>query len=404
MADGSRALGASSLSMGPQAAPDPALRDPRSAHSAAVEVRAGLAACRRIVLKIGSKSLAGDAWDRLANEVLRAQSDGGAKRKAGPAKDARSVVIVSSGAIALGVQKLGFASRPKDMARLQAAAAAGQSVLMQRYEDAFGKVGLKVAQVLLTHADLSDRTRANNARSALAALLAAGAVPIINENDAVAVEEIKFGDNDQLASMVTPLCDADLLLLLSDVDGLLDEQKRRVPFVRDVAREARHLAGASTSGVGTGGMASKVEAARRATLAGAHVVIAKASEPEVLGRVLAGEDIGTLFAAAQEKLSARKYWIAYTLRPRGAVLLDRGAIAAVIEKHKSVLAVGVLGVRGDFHPGDSVSVLDPSGAEVARGLVRLGAADAARTAHRKGEPGGEEELIHRDDLVVLPGE
>src|SRR6185436_10984174 len=225
--------------------------------------------------------------------------------------EGRAVVIVSSGAIALGVQKLGFGSRPKDMARLQAAAAAGQSVLMQRYEEAFGNVGLKVAQVLLTHADLADRTRANNARSALAALLAAGAVPIINENDAVAVEEIKFGDNDQLASMVTPLCDADLLLLLSDVDGLLDEQRRRVPFVRNVAREARHLA---------------------------------------------GEDIGTLFAAAHEKLSARKYWIAYTLRPRGAVLLDRGACAAVVEKHKSVLGVGVLGVRGAFHPGDSVSI------------------------------------------------
>lgn len=368
----------------------------------AEEVREGLASCRRIVVKIGSKSLAGDAWDRLAGEVLAAR-DGGARRKGG-AREGRSVVIVSSGAIALGVQKLGFASRPKDMARLQAAAAAGQSVLMQRYEDAFGKVGLKVAQVLLTHADLADRTRANNARSALAALLAAGAVPIINENDAVAVEEIKFGDNDQLASMVTPLCDADLLLLLSDVEGLLDEHKKRVPFVRSVAREARHLAGGSTSGVGTGGMASKVEAARRATLAGAHVVIASAKEPEVLGRVLGGEDIGTLFAAAHEKLSARKYWIAYTLRPRGAVLLDKGACAAVVEKHKSVLGVGVLGVRGAFHPGDSVSILDSAGHEIARGLARMSAADAARVAHRKGEPGSEEELIHRDDLVVLPAE
>jgi glutamate 5-kinase len=359
-----------------------------------LDVRARLSGCRRIVVKIGSKSLAGDAWERLASEVLAARSR----------REGRAVVIVSSGAIALGVHKLGFASRPRDMARLQAAAAAGQSVLMQRYEDAFGKVGLKVAQVLLTHADLADRTRANNARNALSALVAAGAVPIINENDAVAVEEIKFGDNDQLASMVTPLCDADLLLLLSDVDGLLDEHRQRVPFVRSVAREARHLAGAATSGVGTGGMASKVEAARRATLAGAHVVIAKASEPGVLSRVLAGEDIGTLFAAAPEKLSARKYWIAYTLRPQGAVLLDEGACHAVIEKHKSVLAVGVRGVRGAFHPGDSVSILDAAGREIARGLARLSAADAARVAYRKGDPSGEEELIHRDDLVVLPAE
>jgi len=373
-------------------------------HAPAAEVRRSLAASRRIVLKIGSKSLAGDAWERLAAEVKRAQSDVAGHGKGG-ARERRTVVIVSSGAIALGVQKLGFRTRPKDMPRLQAAAAAGQSVLMQRYEDTFGKLDLKVAQVLLTHADLADRTRANNARSALAALLAADAVPIINENDAVAVEEIKFGDNDQLASMVTPLCDADLLLLLSDVDGLLDEQKRRVPFVRNVAREARHLAGNSTSGVGTGGMASKVEAARRATLAGAHVVIASAKEPEVLGRVLAGEDIGTLFAAAPDKLSARKYWIAYTLRPRGAVLLDRGACAAVIEKQKSVLNVGVLGVRGAFHPGDSVSVLDPSGAEIARGLVRLSATDAARMAYRRAESqDDEQELIHRDDLVVLPAE
>lgn len=370
-------------------------------HAPSDDVRRRLSACRRIVVKIGSKSLAGDAWDRLATEVLAARTAAASRRKAG-VREARSVVIVSSGAIALGVQKLGFASRPRDMARLQAAAAAGQSVLMQRYEDAFGKVGLKVAQVLLTHADLADRTRANNARSALAALLAAGAVPIINENDAVAVEEIKFGDNDQLAAMVTPLCDADLLLLLSDVEGLLDEQKRRVPFVRSVAREARHLAGASTSGVGTGGMASKVEAARRATLAGAHVVIASAKEPDVLRRVLAGDDIGTLFAAAHEKLSARKYWIAFTLRPRGALLLDTGACAAVIDKHKSVLAVGVLGVRGAFHPGDSVSILDPAGHEIARGLARLSAADAARAAYRKGDPSADEELIHRDDLVVLP--
>src|SRR5262245_22896843 len=183
-------------------------------------IRAALGRSRRVIVKIGSKSLANDAWDRLAADVASALQD-----------HARRVVVVSSGAIALGVTKLGLKARPKDMAWLQAAAAAGQSVLMQRYEDAFGKVGLSVAQVLLTHADLADRNRTNNARNAIAALLEAGAVPIINENDAVAVDEIKFGDNDQLASMVAPLCDADLLLLLSDVEGLLDENGRRVPFV-----------------------------------------------------------------------------------------------------------------------------------------------------------------------------
>jgi glutamate 5-kinase len=355
--------------------------------------RAALKRCRRIIVKIGSKSLSGDAWDRLAVEVaaLRGRAQ-------------RSLVLVSSGAIALGVQKLGLKSRPKDMAWLQAAAAAGQSVLMQRYEDAFGKVGLLVAQVLLTHADLADRTRTNNARNALAALIEAGAIPIINENDAVAVEEIKFGDNDQLAAMVTPLCEADLLVLLSDVEGLLDGEGRRVPFVRSVAREARHLAGGATSGVGTGGMASKVEAARRATLAGSQVVIAAAREPRILSRILGGEDVGTLFAAVPQRLSARKHWIAYTLRPRGAILVDRGAAEAIGQKGRSILSVGVLGVRGTFLPGDAVAVFDPEGKELARGLARMSASDAARTAGKKGDEAGDEVVVHRDDLVVLPGE
>ncbi|AUX27100.1 glutamate 5-kinase [Sorangium cellulosum] len=355
--------------------------------------RAALRRCRRIIVKIGSKSLAGDAWDRLAAEVAALRGRAG-----------RSLVLVSSGAIALGVAKLGLKSRPKDMAWLQAAAAAGQSVLMQRYEEAFGKVGLLVAQVLLTHADLADRTRTNNARNALAALLEAGAIPIINENDAVAVEEIKFGDNDQLAAMVTPLCEADLLILLSDVEGLLDGEGRRVPLVRSVAREARHLAGASTSGVGTGGMASKVEAARRATLAGSHVVIAGAREPSIVTRILAGEDVGTLFTAVPQRLSARKHWIAYTLRPRGAILVDRGAAEAIGTKNRSVLAVGVLGVRGTFLPGDAVAVFDPEGTEIARGLARMSASDAARIARKKRDESGDDVVVHRDDLVVLPSE
>jgi glutamate 5-kinase len=360
-------------------------------------IRERITRARRIVIKIGSKSLTGDAWERLAEEVAAArQEDRGSKR--------RAVVLVSSGAIALGVSKLGLSARPKDMAWLQAAAAAGQSVLMQRYEEAFGKRGIPVAQVLLTHADLADRTRTNNARSAIAALLEAACVPIINENDAVAVEEIKFGDNDQLASMVTPLCEANLLLLLSDVEGLLDKEGRRVGFVRSVAREARPLAGGSSSGVGTGGMVSKVEAARRATLAGADVVIAAARDPRVVTRVLGGEDVGTVFAAVTQRISARKHWIAYTLRARGAVLVDRGAAEAISTKNRSVLAVGVLGVRGTFMPGDAVSILDSEGAEIARGLSRLSASDAARMAGKPREDDGDDVVVHRDDLVVLPPE
>jgi glutamate 5-kinase len=373
-----------------------AARDAGGEHEAA---RHALRRVRRVVLKIGSKSLSGDAWERVAAEVVAFRDTADGARRS-----SRSVVIVSSGAIALGVSKLGLKSRPKDMAWLQAAAAAGQSVLMQRWETAFATLDVPVAQVLLTHADLADRGRTNNARNALAALLEAGAIPIINENDAVAVEEIKFGDNDQLASMVAPLCEADLLLLLSDVEGLLDEEGHRVPFVRSVAREARHLAGSSRSGVGTGGMASKVEAARRATLAGVHVVITAAREPNILDRVVAGEDVGTLFPAVSQRLSARKHWIAYTLRPRGVILIDRGAVEAVCTKNRSILAVGVLGIRGNFLPGDAISVTDPDGLEIARGLASLSATDTARVAGQRAEERGEDVVVHRDNLVILPRE
>lgn len=354
-------------------------------HAAA---RAKISKCRRVIVKIGSKSLTGDAWQHFALEV-RALRDAG-----------RQVVIVSSGAIALGIQRLELKSRPKDIAWLQAAAAAGQSTLMRKWEDALSPHGLAAAQVLLTHADLADRTRTNNAQRALGALIEAGAVPVINENDAVAIEEIKFGDNDQLASMVVPLVGADLLLLLSDVEGLLDDRGERISFVRSIAREARQFAGASRSGVGTGGMASKIEAAHRATLAGANVVIAHARTPGIVSQVVSNADIGTLFPAVTQRLSARKHWIAFTLRPRGALLLDRGAVEAV-GKNRSVLAVGVLGVRGTFVTGDSVSLMSPEGTEIARGLVQLSAVDAARACGRRTEDGRSEELVSRDDLVLL---
>ena len=352
--------------------------------------RAVLRRARRVVLKIGSKTLAADreVYARLAVEIAALMREG------------RQVVLVSSGAIALGMTKLGLRARPKEMAWLQAAAAAGQSVLMQRYEEAFAAVGIPVAQVLLTHADLADRTRGNNARAALSALLSAGALPIVNENDTVAVDEIRFGDNDQLASMVTPLVDADLLVLLSDVPGLLDGQ-RRVSIVRDVATEARPLAGKSGSSVGTGGMASKVEAARKATLAGANVVVADARVPGIVSAIARGDDVGTLFIAAATRLSARRHWIAFTLRPRGAVVLDRGAAEAIAKKGKSLLPVGVVGVRGDFRAGDAVAIFDPDGRELGRGLARLAAPEAAALAGRRSEVGAVEVvLVHRDDLVI----
>jgi glutamate 5-kinase len=352
---------------------------------------------RRVVIKVGSSVLSTEReiYDRLADGVMEAHAS------------RRSVAMVSSGAIALGVQKLGLAARPKEMALLQAAAAAGQNVLMRLYEEAFARRGLAVAQVLLTHADLADRTRANNAREALAALLEAKVVPIINENDTVAVDEIRFGDNDMLASMVTPLVSADLLILLSDVPGLLDPKGERVPIVRNVTREARPLVNSATSSSGTGGMASKVEAARRAMLAGASVVVADARDPRTIGAILAGEDVGTLFVPHPQRIQARKHWIAFTLRPKGAILLDHGAVTAVTEHGRSLLPVGVLGVRGDFAPGDAVTLVGPDGREIGRGLSRLGAAEAAAIAGKKGEDlatlRGEETdvvVVHRDDLVL----
>jgi glutamate 5-kinase len=355
-----------------------------------VNERAPVSRAKRVVVKIGSRTLAADrtVFQRGADAIARARQAG------------KAIALVSSGAIALGTKKLGYRARPKEMARLQAAAAAGQSLLMHAYEEAFDRHGIPVAQVLLTHADLADRTRANNAREALRALLEAGAVPILNENDSVAVDEIKFGDNDQLSAMVVPLVDAELLVLLSDVEGLLDAQGERVRAVRDVEREAAPLVRKGKSLEGSGGMGSKVEAARRATLAGAHVVIADARAEGILDDVLAGRDVGTWFVASSERLSAKRHWIAFTLRARGDVVLDAGAVDAVRARGRSVLPVGVLGVRGDFRAGDAVRLLDAQGTEVGRGLARVGAPEAAAWAGTTKDGAPRDVLVHRDDMVI----
>jgi glutamate 5-kinase len=354
--------------------------------------RALVARARRVIVKIGSRTIASDAtiFDRLAATFQ--------------AREKTSFLIVSSGAIALGMKKLGYRARPKEIARLQAAAAAGQSLLMRAYEEAFAARGLVVAQVLLTYADLADRPRANNARAALGALIDARAVPILNENDSVAVDELTL-DNDQLAAMVAPLIDAELVVLLSDVDGLLDGESRRVAVVRDVAIDALPHVRPSADNVGRGGMASKIEAARRATLGGANVVVADSRAPGVLDAILSGEDVGTLFVAARQRLSAKKYWIAFTLRPRGDLILDRGAAEAVRARGKSVLSVGVLGVRGDFRAGDAVRIVDADAREIARGLARCGAGDAAMVAGKAREelPESLAELalvVHADEIAV----
>jgi glutamate 5-kinase len=327
-----------------------------------------------------------------------------AEQLAGLAKPNRGFVLVTSGAIAFGMSRLGYRTRPKETGKLQAAAAAGQSVLMRRWDEAFSAAGLTVAQVLLTHDDLADRERVNNARDAFAELLEAGAIPIVNENDTVSTAEIRL-DNDQLAAMVAPLVSADLLILLTDVEGVLDKNGKRIALMSDDAELGTVVQ--SGERLGSGGILSKLDAANKACHSGASVVIAQASRPNVIRDIVAGGDVGTL-VARRTPLRARQHWIAYTLRPRGAVLVDSGAEKALRGGKSSLLPVGVLGVRGEFNVGDAVKLVGPSGNDIGRGLTRLGALDVSRVA---GKPLAELSLtfpddakdlvvVHKDDLVL----
>jgi glutamate 5-kinase len=360
--------------------------------------RKALGKARRVIVKIGSNALADhpELIPSLADEVAELTPSGA------------NFVIVSSGAVALGWRRLGYRKRPREIAKLQAAAATGQSLLMNRYAEAFSRHGLCVAQVLLTHSDLSKRGSMNNARAALGALIDAGAIPIVNENDTVSTEEIalRFGDNDQLAAMVAPLVGADLLILLSNVDGVLDRDGQRIS-VFDAADDVFQHA-AADGAQGSGGIVSKVEAARKACRSGARTVVAHAHAPRVLHRLIEGEDLGTLFEPRGNALRARKHWIAYTLRPRGTLIVDQGAVLALQSGKKSLLPIGVLGVRGQFDPGDAVRLVGPGGAEVARGLSRLSSLEAARVAGVSRDAPAALDLkevaavvVHKDDLVLM---
>ncbi|MBI2895485.1 MAG: glutamate 5-kinase [Deltaproteobacteria bacterium] len=357
-----------------------------------------MARARRLVLKVGSSVLAGDprSFGRIARDVAAARVSG------------RAALIVSSGAIALGLQAVGCARRPTSIPLLQAAAAAGQPLLMRRWERAFARHRIAVAQVLLTHADFADRRRYLNARRALEALLGRGVVPVLNENDTVAVDEIRFGDNDQLAAMTTGLIGADLLVLLSDVAGLEDSSGGRVSVVTDIDREALPLVRRPRKpGLGSGGMASKLDAARRATLLGVPVIIARGLGPSALSSVLAGGDEGTLFLPPRRPVRSRKHWIGFTLRPRGILAVDEGA-AAALRSGKSLLPSGVMEASGEFEAGDAVTIRSPSGADVARGLTAYGLTEVLRIkglhsreiARALGYESGAE-IIHHDDMVLL---
>jgi glutamate 5-kinase len=368
-----------------------------------------LARARRIVVKIGSSLLtnAGAGLDRSAIADWVRQI--AALRARGV-----EVLVVSSGAIAEGMKRLNWTKRPHAVNELQAAAAVGQMGLVQMWESCFSEVGLHTAQVLLTHEDLGDRHRYLNARTTLKTLVALGAVPIINENDTVVVDEIRFGDNDTLGALVTNLIEGEALVILTDQKGLYSADPRRDPAATLVARGAagdpalETMAGGVGSAIGSGGMITKVLAAKRAARSGAHTAIAWGREPDVLVRLFAGEAIGTLLEAQTQPVAARKQWLADHLKPSGRIVLDAGAVKALVTDGKSLLAIGATAVDGHFGRGEVVSVVGPDGREIARGLVNYGSAETARilkkpTAEIESVLGylAEPELIHRDNLVVL---
>ena len=363
---------------------------------------------RRLVVKVGSSLVTNDGRGLDPEAIAR-----WAAQIAQLRRDGRDVVLVSSGAIAEGVQRLGWPRRPREIHELQAAAAVGQMGLAQVYESCFRAHALHTAQVLLTHEDLADRRRYLNARSTLRTLLGHGVVPVINENDTVTTDEIKVGDNDTLGALVANLIDADALVILTDQAGLFTADPRRDPSATllgrvqagDPALEA--MAGGAGSAIGSGGMLTKVLAARRAAASGACTVVCSGREPDVLLRLAAGEPVGTEFAAATPRLAARKQWLADHLQLRGSLRVDAGAGRALQAGGKSLLPIGVVEVLGEFERGDVVAVIDDAGRELARGLVNYGASDARRIARRPSSEieallgyVDEPELIHRDNLVL----
>jgi glutamate 5-kinase len=341
-----------------------------------------LGSTRRIVVKLGTGVLT-DSQNKLAPDRIEAL----AEQVVAWREQKRQALLVSSGAIAAGMSALGFIGRPKHLQELQAAAAIGQGKLMAMYDAAFGKFGIAVAQVLLTHDDLKSRQRHLNARNTLDTLLARGIVPVINENDTVSVEEIKFGDNDQLGALTATLVDADLLVILSHVEGLYsreDAASSVISVVTAITPEIERLAGSTDRATSVGGMISKIEAAKIVARAGIPMIIASGERPNVLVDLLAGAELGTLFLPNEKKLGSRKRWIAFFQKPAGALVVDDGAKTALCEAGRSLLAKGIVRAEGNAAAGDVVSIQDSRGVEFARGLFRDGSV-----------------VVHRDDLVIL---
>ena len=371
--------------------------------------QAVIAAASRIVVKVGSALVTDDGRGLDHARLARWAEQIAAINKLG-----KEVVLVSSGAIAEGIKRLGWTKRPHALNELQAAAAVGQMGLVEAYERAFAGHGLHTAQVLLTHADLTDRERYLNARSTLRTLLGLKVIPIINENDTVTTDEIKVGDNDTLGALVANLIEADCLIILTDQAGLYSADPRKHPeaeFVHEAVAgdpKLEAMAGGAGTGIGTGGMLTKILAAKRAARSGAHTVIASGREDRVLERLLAGEAIGTCLLAKQAPLAARRQWLADHLQVRGRLVLDQGAVRALAEQGKSLLPIGVIEVSGQFQRGEVVGCVDEDGRDIARGLANYSADEARRIARRPSaeieailgyleEP----ELVHRDNLALL---
>ncbi|MHB1399862.1 MAG: glutamate 5-kinase [Trichloromonadaceae bacterium] len=362
---------------------------------------------KRVVVKVGSGVIAES--DGL-NETIIASicSDVHHLRQRG-----YEVIIVSSGAVAAGKGDLGIIGRPQTIPLKQAAAAIGQSRLMRAYKDAFADYGHKVAQVLLTRDDLANRRRYLNARNTLMTLLEFGIVPIINENDTVVVDEIRFGDNDNLSALVTNLAEANLLVILSDVDGLFDRDPRKDPGaqliaeVNSITDAVEAMAGDSCSQVGTGGMATKIKAAKRAALYGVGTVVVNGRTPHSLVRLFDGEALGTYFLPARDRMAAKKHWIAFSKKPRGKLFVDEGAVRAVVSHGKSLLPSGIQGVEGGFERGDAVRLCDLNGREFAKGVINYTLSELLRIMGKKSSEINEvlgykygDEVVHRDNLVL----
>ncbi len=355
-----------------------------------------------VVVKVGSSSLTGNsgidpgAMERAVHQVARSWSTG------------RPTVLVSSGAVAAGLPAMGLTSRPREVVDLQVAAAVGQGKLMARYTEAFAARDIIVGQVLLTKGILADREQYLHARAALGRMLAQRIVPIVNENDTVAVEELRLGDNDRLAAIVSHLVAAGMLVLLTDTAGFLTSDPREdvtaelVSAVRHTDEILDHLAAGGSGPLGSGGVATKVAAARMAAWSGIPTVVAPASDPAAVEKALAGEEIGTWVGPHPSRLPARKLWIAFGQPAEGTVQIDGGAVSAIVDGGKSLLAVGVTGAEGAFGAGSAVEVTAPNGRVVAKGVVRMSAGDLERVLGLRSDAAGGE-VIHRDDLVVLVG-